>query len=137
MGCAASATTKLTSVMPIDEETAKYETRKEQAKVEIEGTFVVPEVPEQLVLFELCDEHRIDFDDSELELCQSFQWPKENRPRGVPLPPGRREHEKHLCRLEKFMRAVRKHQDGFKQYVGRRSSCSSGSSAGSETSCLD
>ena len=54
MGCAASATTKLTSVMPIDEETAKYETRKEQAKVEIEGTFVVPEVPEQLVLFELC-----------------------------------------------------------------------------------
>lgn len=130
MGCAASATTKLTSVMPIDsKETVKYETREEQAEVEMKDTFVVPQVPEKEVLFELSDEHQIDFDDSELELCQSFEWPKEGRPCDVPLPPGRLEHEKHLCRLEKFMRAARKHPDGFKQYVGRRSSCSSGSSA--------
>jgi len=130
MGCAASATTKLTSVMPIDsKETVKYETREEQAEVEMKDIFM-PQVPEKEVLFELSDEHQIDFDDSELELCQSFEWPKEGRPCDVPLPPGRLEHEKHLCRLEKFMRAARKHQDGFKQYVGRRSSCSSGSSAG-------
>mmetsp|Transcript_104191 Transcript_104191/g.145150 ORF Transcript_104191/g.145150 Transcript_104191/m.145150 type:complete len:124 (+) Transcript_104191:64-435(+) len=123
MGCAASATTKLTSVMPIDEETVNDDETVNKSQ--------------NVVSFQVSDQDEIDFDDSELELCQSFQWPKENRPRGVPLPPGRREHEKHLCRLEKFMRAVRKHQDGFKQYVGRRSSCSSGSSAGSETSCLD
>ena len=50
MGCAASATGKLTSVMPIDsEETVKYETRKELAKV----AFSVPEVPAKKVLFEL------------------------------------------------------------------------------------
>ena len=131
MGCAASATTKLTSVMPIDsKETMKYETGKEQAEVEIDDTLIVlvPQVPEKEVLFQLSGEHQIDFDDSELELCQSFEWPKEGRPCDVPLPPGRLEHEKHLCRLEKFMRAARKHQDGFKQYVGRRSSCSSGSS---------
>ena len=85
------------------------------------------------VLLELSDEHQNDFDDAELELCQSFEWPKEGRPCGVPLPPGRMEHEIHLCRLEKFMRAVRKREDDFKQYVGSRSSCSSGSSAGSES----
>ncbi len=58
MGCAASATTKLTSVMPIDsEETVKYETRKEQTTVETKDTFLVhafvPEVPGKKVPFEL------------------------------------------------------------------------------------
>lgn len=70
------------------------------------------------------DQQEIDFDDSELEFYQSFEWPK-NDPAGINLPPSRIEHEKHLRRMEKFTRAVRKHQDGFKRLIGRHSSCSS------------
>ena len=107
MGCAASATTKLTSVMPIDEETVKDDDKSQN---------VLP--------FQVSDQQEIDFDDSELEFYQSFEWPKDD-PAGINLPPSRIEHEKHLRRMEKFTRAVRKHQDGFKRLIGRHSSCSS------------
>eukprot|EP00434_Breviolum_minutum_P018896 symbB.v1.2.016665.t1/scaffold1250.1/size128898/7 len=115
MGCAASATTKLTSVMPIDEETVNDDETVNKSQ--------------NVVSFQVSDQDEIDFDDSELEFYQSFQWPK-NDPAGINLPPSRIEHEKHLRRMEKFTRAVRKHQDGFKRLIGRhssRSSCSASS----------
>ena len=61
--------------------------------------------------FQLTKEEQIEFQDGDLEIYKSYDWREDDHPSGVPLPPGRKLHEQHLRRMNRFMRKVERLQE--------------------------
>lgn len=89
-GCAASVSKcKVVPEMRLEHKTVEYDSEVSDA-----------------ASFQLTKEEQIDFHDGNLPTYKSYDWREDDHPSGVPLPPGRKLHEQHLRRMNRFMRKV-------------------------------
>lgn len=90
MGCAASVSKcKVVPEMRLEHKTVEYDSEVSDA-----------------ASFQLTKDEQIDFHDGDLATYKSYDWREDDHPSGVPLPPGRKLHEQHLRRMNRFMRKV-------------------------------
>lgn len=137
MGCAASATavTNFSKVVPADrsDEALAATTRRgrsnpksikrsqvhqpdEQKAVQMVQS-AEPELPE--LPFDISEEDQVDFDESKLAVYKSWEWPDQEAPANLPLPPGRYDHERNNRRVLRFGRSARRHPRAFANLIGR------------------